>query len=538
MVAAAASAAPAAETPVKLPTPHEQFTAACEEARSMLDGGHALGAAEAARRALEALPRGLEAQRLLGLALLEAGNPRQAMNAFQKALGADPFDPVALVGYAEAQDLLEGAANAEAGWLRAWEADPSLPEVGDRLQQARRAAGVLDARAGRPPITRPALARIHLRSGLNEHAAAEARTILARDVNRLDALLTLAEALWRGGETELAGAVAAEILETAPDVVVANLLLAAQYAAEGRDLGPLIERIQAVDPAGAVAARLFDDREVPALFGADQALDVVPPAHDAPEAGDAGDVVAGEPAARPGEPEREAVGQEEALAAAEPVEAAAEPAVAAGAASAGTAPGELVSTTGPVPSLAETQPLLAVGEHEQAAAGAMPVSSSLEAGEEQELELVAPAGGAGATAGGEPAGDEAPEVVGPILAGETPAVPALETPADAAVAGAAGTAGAAGEAAMAEAALEPAAQGPAPTAEAVEPAAGRPLIGEPVAPAPELPAAWPAPAGLASRAAGDAALRAGRHFEAMRAYGAWLREIRAALAAPEQPRTS
>lgn len=266
------STVPVAErgTTVAERAPEERYFDACADCREHLGAGRSVPAVESARAALAALPRGMDAQRLLGLALLETGEARPASHAFSAALTGDPQDLVSLVGLAEAQERLEDAGAAEGAWQRAWESDPGAAGVGERLQAARRAAGVLDVQPGRPPLTRAALARIHLRGGLHEHAAVEARAVLARDGESLQAQLTLAEAFWRAGDAASAADAASDILEKAQDCVVANLLVAAHWAAEGRDASELLARVRSVDPAGVIASHLFDDREVPALFGSDQ----------------------------------------------------------------------------------------------------------------------------------------------------------------------------------------------------------------------------------------------------------------------------
>ena len=277
-----AVAAPAREPTVEAPAPRETYADACASAREHLHAGRASDAVREARRALESLPRGVDAQRLLGLALLEAGDARPAANAFAAALGADPLDVVAQVGLAESIEKLEGPGAAEAAWRRAWELEPGIDSVGERLQAARRAAGVLDVRSGPPPLTRAALTRIHLRGRLFEHAAVEARAVLAREPERVDMRLSLAEACWRAGEVEAAGAVAAEIVERQPECIAATLLLAAHWQTEGRDASEFLARVQAIDPDGAIAQRLFDDREVPALNVAVPIGTLVEPALEPP----------------------------------------------------------------------------------------------------------------------------------------------------------------------------------------------------------------------------------------------------------------
>jgi hypothetical protein len=260
-------AQPVATAPADLPPDLERYYDACGQADRLLSGGQPGDAAAAARAALVVRPRGVEAQRLLGLALLELEQARPALNAFLSVLAADPLDLTAQIGLAEAREILDGPAGAADEWRRAWELSPRMQAIGDRLQQARRAAGALDVAPGPPPLTFAALARIQLRSGLFEHAASEARTILLREPDRLDVQVLLAEAHWRSGDEEAAAGVAAQILERQSDCVAANLLLASYWHSVGRDPSTPLARIHAVDPRGIVAARLFDDRDMPWQFG-------------------------------------------------------------------------------------------------------------------------------------------------------------------------------------------------------------------------------------------------------------------------------
>jgi len=248
------------------PPAQRDYGELCQSAGELLASGRAAEAAAEARQALKLLPRGLEAQRTLGLALLELGEYRQALSALTSALACDPQDVVAQVGVAEATEALQGAAEAEPAWQRAWEIEPGLAEVEERLQAARRAAGALDHLDGAPAYTRAALARVYLRGGMYEHAAAEAAAGLAREPERPELQLVLAEAHWRAGDLDSAAAVAGTLLERYPDCVAANLLVAAQWQTMGRDPAPLVARVRAVDPAGRIAARLFDDRELPAAL--------------------------------------------------------------------------------------------------------------------------------------------------------------------------------------------------------------------------------------------------------------------------------
>ncbi|MDQ3700817.1 MAG: tetratricopeptide repeat protein, partial [Chloroflexota bacterium] len=241
----------------------EDYGTHCRFARERLKAGDATGGAAAARRATELAPRGMEAQRLLGVALLELGEARPALTAFQAALAGEPLDVVAQAGVAQAQERLGGVASAEPEWLCTWELQPGLAPVERRLQAAREAAGATPTDGEPQPLTSAALARIYLRGGLFEHAVAEARSALSRQPDRRDLNLTLAEAFWRSGDGATAAAVAQDLLERLPDCVAANLLLATHWQTVGRDPSPLLARVRAADPDGRVAIRLFGDRASP-----------------------------------------------------------------------------------------------------------------------------------------------------------------------------------------------------------------------------------------------------------------------------------
>lgn len=242
-----------------------QYVALCESATAHLAAGRHTEAREAARLALTLLPRGLDAQRLLGLALLESGEARLALVALQSALRIHPCDLTSQVGVAEARELASGPTEAETEWLRAHEIAPGNLAIRRRLTAARRAIGLLDAPDGFA-LTRVALARIHLRSGLFEHAASEARTALVRDPERADVQVLLAEAFWRAGDEEAAAAVAAAVLSRLPDCVMANVIQAVFWHAIGKDTSALLAHVRGADPAGAVVAPLFGDRPVPPPF--------------------------------------------------------------------------------------------------------------------------------------------------------------------------------------------------------------------------------------------------------------------------------
>ncbi|HEV2123939.1 MAG TPA: hypothetical protein VGW38_14335, partial [Chloroflexota bacterium] len=96
----------ARETLVETTSPVEQYLELCARTRQALEANRPADAVTEARAALGVLPRGIDAQRLLGLALLEVGEMRPSLNAFQSALAADPLDLASQVGLAEARERL------------------------------------------------------------------------------------------------------------------------------------------------------------------------------------------------------------------------------------------------------------------------------------------------------------------------------------------------------------------------------------------------------------------------------------------------
>src|SRR5207247_1805666 len=82
---------PVAAAPVAVAsTPADEYVQHCDTARTLLAADRPADAAQAALRALAVLPRGAEAHRLRGLALLENGELRPAVTAFHAALAVDP----------------------------------------------------------------------------------------------------------------------------------------------------------------------------------------------------------------------------------------------------------------------------------------------------------------------------------------------------------------------------------------------------------------------------------------------------------------
>jgi len=209
------------------------------------------------RLILQTYPKSALAQRLLGEALWEGGQPEQAAEAFERALQYDPEDFVAYAGLgliAEQQGALERAI---AQVQRAAELAPNSEEVRSELVRLHERRGSADT--ARLKITRAALGRIYARSEMPSRAVSEFRAVLDDQPDRLDVRLALAEVLWRDQQMEEARREAETVLQYLPDCLKTQLILAAVAKAEGREQNAqeLLAEAVAIDPLGECAERLF-----------------------------------------------------------------------------------------------------------------------------------------------------------------------------------------------------------------------------------------------------------------------------------------
>jgi hypothetical protein len=322
------------------------------------------------------------------------------------------------------------------------------------------------------------------------------------------------------------------MLERLPDCAAANLLVAAHWRAIGRDPSALIARVRAVDPDGRIAAALFDDRAAPPLFEPEpsstqwlraapasdsgvlvdaqlredltegQALDLV--ATDSEPEGRS--PLAAQPAGGAGPTPRQAV---------PPVEVSR---AAAGElphpASSGTDEGILAQpqpATAPAADLAQTAGTVAgarEGERDRVDSGAEASGGATTPRPGDAVRAVAERGGAAWIGGPVAAAAGRAQVEAEAHgAGQEVASPTLAPR------------GASGQVPP----RDQLAPSPRPAAEAPASAALEPEAPGEVAAAPAAPAAG---RGAEARESGDAAMREGRYFDALAAYGAALRASR------------
>ena len=229
-----------------------------ETAKAALLAGEAEQAASVCRHVLTYYPKHVEANCLLAEALRDLSQIGPAKDIFLRVVSADPTNLVAhwaLSLIAEAENDREWAT-----WelWRAWEANPSHPELRHELQRLTGA---------KPSLTPLALAQTYVAGGLFDDAIAELRRLLAVEPTRLDAAVTLAEALWRAGRLEKAAQTCEDILRDSPDCLKANCLLGTWLYAgpsETRDKGRrLLLRALELDPSASVAAELLAGETLP-----------------------------------------------------------------------------------------------------------------------------------------------------------------------------------------------------------------------------------------------------------------------------------
>jgi tetratricopeptide (TPR) repeat protein len=230
----------------------------CEEARSLIQSGEAGRAIDIIRHILRQYPRHLESYRLLGEALLVAGNYDDAATQFRRALSADPEDTTSRVGLSkvfEARGDLDKALWQMQRAVELLPADADLKAELARLITMRHEDDVVEPFE----TTRPGLGRIYIQQGLYAKAIQELKAVLTQEPERTDVRATLAQVLWRTGQRVEAVEVCHAILEKLPNALKANLIIGAMWVDSGQHdaARPHLDLAQALDPENQVAHLLF-----------------------------------------------------------------------------------------------------------------------------------------------------------------------------------------------------------------------------------------------------------------------------------------
>ena len=231
-----------------------------EEAASLVRVGELDRAIRLTRHILRHYPRYSAGHQLLGQALLESGRHREAATQFLRVLSADPEKVTARLGLSRVY--------GEVGqWHKSIEqlqlaCDLSPGDSGLRHQLVQLVRNHRGNATGGLEITRAGLARIYARNGLYPKCIQEFKAVLAHEPTRFDVRLALAEVLWRDGRQLEAVEVCHQVLDSLPDALKANLIVAAAWldSPQPDEAQPYLRLAQALDPENGNAQILFGDR--------------------------------------------------------------------------------------------------------------------------------------------------------------------------------------------------------------------------------------------------------------------------------------
>ncbi len=204
-----------------------------------------------ARHVLYHFPKYLEAYRVLGKAYLEARQYGDALEVFQRLLSAVPEDFLAHAAMSIIREEEGDLDSAIWHMERAFEAQPANLLIQEELQRLyRERDGIAPPRIR---LTRAALARIYLRSGMYPQAILELEALLQAQPRRYDLQGFLAEAYEKAGQDTKALEVAARLLRILPYHWRANWVMVRVLRRQGRDdeAERYWERIVAMEPYAA-----------------------------------------------------------------------------------------------------------------------------------------------------------------------------------------------------------------------------------------------------------------------------------------------
>ncbi|HVO44662.1 MAG TPA: tetratricopeptide repeat protein [Aggregatilineales bacterium] len=200
------------------------------------------------RHILQHFPKNIETYRILGRALLKRRQYDEADDVFQRVLSAIPDDYVSHRGLCTVAEEKGQLASAISHLERAFEQTPNDGQLQDLLKQ------LYERRDGKAPasipMTRGALARVYVKSELYDQAITELQAALGQNTNRTDLWLLLATSLWHNQRKIEAGEAALQVLDSLPDALEANHILAALWLESGRpsDAREYVSTMEQLDP--------------------------------------------------------------------------------------------------------------------------------------------------------------------------------------------------------------------------------------------------------------------------------------------------
>lgn len=227
-----------------------------DTARQAIETGSADKAVGIAQHVLAHYPRAIEADRLLGEAYLNAGDPEQAAAAFERVLDADPENIAAYYGLGLARQSLDQRHEAIEAFEHALEIQPNLADLRAQLM---RLYSETPGATGQIRLSRAGLGRLYARGGMHSQAIDEFRAVLDNDPQRTDVQVALAETLWRDGQEDEAADYCRDILAQHPDLLKPTVLLGYIQIASGQPEGEqLWQRAAEQDASLTIARSLFD----------------------------------------------------------------------------------------------------------------------------------------------------------------------------------------------------------------------------------------------------------------------------------------
>ncbi|HEU5097658.1 MAG TPA: lamin tail domain-containing protein [Roseiflexaceae bacterium] len=230
---------------------------AYDQARQWLESNDLDRAIGLAQHILDHYPDNLEAYRILGEAHLANRQLDRAQESFERVLRSDPENIPAHVGLGityERQSQLDRAVNE---FEQALEIKPDMAEL--RSQLLRLYTEGWGSENAQLRLSRAGLARLYAKGHMLPQAISEFRQVIADQPGRFDAMVALAETLWRDGQEDAAMTLCRDILAQRPESLKANLLLGYLLMTSGDPEGERFWRAaERMDPYHGVARALFE----------------------------------------------------------------------------------------------------------------------------------------------------------------------------------------------------------------------------------------------------------------------------------------
>ena len=231
--------------------------AAYDQARQWLESNDLDRAIGLAQHILDHYPDNLEAYRILGEAYLANRQLDRARKSFERVLRSDPENIPAHVGLGITYERQGQLDRAVAEFEQALEIKPDMAEL--RSQLLRLYTEGWGSEHAQLRLSRAGLARLYAKGHMLPQAIAEFRQVMADQPGRADAMVALAETLWRDGQEDEAIQLCRDILSNRPEALKANLLLGYLLMTSGNPEGERYWRAaERMDPYHGVARALFE----------------------------------------------------------------------------------------------------------------------------------------------------------------------------------------------------------------------------------------------------------------------------------------